>query len=916
MPTCRRKRVLLTQPSQTLLDALQAGTNKEVYYLAQTGEIFETYEAYAARMSFYRMKQFQCEVTGKSGLDYFEALESEQHEARTMHSRFPEPLKAAVLKAVQWQIMGRLDHLVEAVYERFKDRYYPDERVIIDVQGDKYFARVVQVFPPRPPLPIQSTSRLGSEEQASTSSSPLSDEEPSIHRIAEDMKIPVKEANIRDDPAKYYYKVQILEEERQPGAGKQSEKSKGKDKQSKYSGSLMDVQCADMSRDRLAFSKSILRRFIRDCVDRDAAVASPWTVKPGIAARYGVDTVMPDETRRDMETLKKGESDKRKKVWEDKEGPHKRQKKLSAAEELKATAERKEQEARDKETKAQKAKEEAERLAVEKKKKKPIRYPTEDLDVVLGDRDKKNGMKVKRPVPSRSAMPFGTDNATNEAFLMVWNFLNVYGQPLHISCFTMDDFEAAIRHSAPEPCPLIAEIHSTLIYNLRTVPFTRFNALISLAHLKQKVGPNDAVLGVSLETLEEGLGDIGNNWERAPLRHIEGRDGWEESLVGCLKDHATLENFPRLREVLTRLNWAIEDDEATSSSRGKPSPHAITSITPSSPRVQYPVLPTSDKVTILAFMCSMAVSSKSIHAHMEVCEEQLTALRKEKIEVNRTKKQYLEEMVAIMGESKEGTPKTNGAEEDTALQESSDLSDIPGSEGETETGSATPSGRPKLSRRKTQATERQLARARQANEKQKLAEHRRLDEEVNKLERRLEGIERDFRKLLGAIRVKPLGRDRFYNRIWWFDGMGSASLIGSGGAIQYGSGRIFVQGPSEFDNEVLERRDGDVKARRLEEEGEEGMLGVGEWAVYDTIESMDAFVAWLNPKGVRELALKNTLTKWWPHIGPGMRRRTADLTSTARAPEARRSTRTKQTGSDLSREPYMQWTNRRAVNSS
>ena len=101
-------------------------------------------------MSFYRLKQFQCEVTGKSGLDYFQALESERHEARTMHSRFPDQLKAAVLKAVQWrkssfrivairvrltvsslatytEVMGRLDHLVEAVYDRFKDRYYPDE---------------------------------------------------------------------------------------------------------------------------------------------------------------------------------------------------------------------------------------------------------------------------------------------------------------------------------------------------------------------------------------------------------------------------------------------------------------------------------------------------------------------------------------------------------------------------------------------------------------------------------------------------------------------------------------------------------------------------------------------------------------------------------------------------------------------
>jgi hypothetical protein len=55
-------------------------------------------------MSFYRLKQFQCEVTGKSGLDYFQAVESERQEARTLHSRFSEPLKPAVLKAVQWRM--------------------------------------------------------------------------------------------------------------------------------------------------------------------------------------------------------------------------------------------------------------------------------------------------------------------------------------------------------------------------------------------------------------------------------------------------------------------------------------------------------------------------------------------------------------------------------------------------------------------------------------------------------------------------------------------------------------------------------------------------------------------------------------------------------------------------------------------
>jgi hypothetical protein len=67
-------------------------------------------------------------------------------------------------------------------------------------------------------------------------------------------------------------------------------------------------------------------------VDRDAAVASPWTVKPPIAARYGVESVMPEETRQGVANIKKGEIDKRKKAWEDKDGPpSKKQKKMSAA---------------------------------------------------------------------------------------------------------------------------------------------------------------------------------------------------------------------------------------------------------------------------------------------------------------------------------------------------------------------------------------------------------------------------------------------------------------------------------------------------------------------------------------------------------------------------------------------------------
>jgi bromodomain adjacent to zinc finger domain protein 1A len=94
---------------------------------------------------------------------------------------------------------------------------------------------------------------------------------------------------------------------------------------------------------------------------------------------------------------------------------------------LAAAAEKREREARDKAEKNKYAKDEADKLAAERKKKKPIRYPTEDLDVRLSDKEKKAGMRVQRPVPSRTAIPFHESTGTFESFLHAWNFLVVYG---------------------------------------------------------------------------------------------------------------------------------------------------------------------------------------------------------------------------------------------------------------------------------------------------------------------------------------------------------------------------------------------------------------------------------------------------------------------------------------------------------
>ena len=62
-----------------------------------------------------------------------------------------------------------------------------------------------------------------------------------------------------------------------------------------------------------------MRRFLRECLDRDSSLASPWIVKPSLAERYGIPTDMPEDIRAGVEKVRQGEIEKRKKVWEEKE---------------------------------------------------------------------------------------------------------------------------------------------------------------------------------------------------------------------------------------------------------------------------------------------------------------------------------------------------------------------------------------------------------------------------------------------------------------------------------------------------------------------------------------------------------------------------------------------------------------------
>ena len=104
----------------------------------------------------------------------------------------------------------------------------------------RFVARVVELFLPRsnPKVNGESTDVAP---LASTSSSPHPNDQTPPHQIHGDLKVAAKEVNASDDPTKYLYKVQILEEEKSEGREKYTASTK--EARAKWNGTITEVRC-------------------------------------------------------------------------------------------------------------------------------------------------------------------------------------------------------------------------------------------------------------------------------------------------------------------------------------------------------------------------------------------------------------------------------------------------------------------------------------------------------------------------------------------------------------------------------------------------------------------------------------------------------------------------------------------------
>ncbi|XP_026921377.1 bromodomain adjacent to zinc finger domain protein 1A isoform X2 [Acinonyx jubatus] len=142
MPLLHRKPFVRQKPPADLRP------DEEVFYCKVTNEIFRHYDDFFERTILCNSLVWSCAVTGRPGLTYQEALESEKKARQNLQS-FPEPLIIPVLYLTNLTHRSRLHEICDDIFAYVKDRYFVEETVeVIRNNGARLQCRILEVLPP------------------------------------------------------------------------------------------------------------------------------------------------------------------------------------------------------------------------------------------------------------------------------------------------------------------------------------------------------------------------------------------------------------------------------------------------------------------------------------------------------------------------------------------------------------------------------------------------------------------------------------------------------------------------------------------------------------------------------------------------------------------------------------------------
>ncbi|EPE28798.1 hypothetical protein GLAREA_09919 [Glarea lozoyensis ATCC 20868] len=993
-PPRRAKMVLFKRkPVQYVPRPVIENDDQEVWVIKQTNEVFVDYEQYLTRMDFYKQRRFICQISGHSGLSFFEALKSELAGAQEVEEAFPEALKGPILRRVQFQTISRIDTLVDLIYEEFRADYYPGEAVTVHVVTGERLTGIVR-----------DKTRFGSK------TLPDGTVQPAFSRYFVSLDNRPTEEAVVDD--------------------------------------------AHINRDRKIFTKQVLRSFIKKTVTREAWTGAPWLVKHDVAAVYHIDTRVPPHLRYESKAAERKQFQAQKKNGPDFEGmvssfqgngvPQARLPELKPAPKSHKSKAQQSQLKQKQQPYLNPAPSQQMSMAGSHQASPPqlvtpppygshtfqangpppgagphfanfhnstfafaplaslpppppppppIKYPIEDLQV--GPRPegpKRPPLKYfsqDTPLDSGKARDGNGIRMESVGLLLEsWDTLNVYCEIFKLDSFTFDDFVEAMQFSSEDvDCQLFVEIHCAVLKLLVSSEVDGGKVNVQLPEMEveeeEEEGEEPAaepeptpepepkpkgratrssLAKAEAEAVEQARiqaeANVKSEEEEPKILHraadmqteigwidrLRKRDfknsGWQIIVVGLLyqlsKGHRANGKYDPLLEHLAPLTMEP---------------------TPETARQQYAKLDVNLRISILQTLCILTAETKAIRGYMEECSEQMTGFRKEKIGFQRERKTLMEELRLLNEEKKvllpanmppSDVPDAKAADVDTKMTDVDEEVPDSGADDEViDTDEGIHKGR-SLRRGIDRANVRKRKRDAEQEKKEKaeaeakapkqskqftklLKDIQKKQDAIKDAEEEIAILDNDLREA-DCPRTRVLGKDRFWNRYYWFErnGMPYGGLPDSSTAVaQYANGCIWVQGPDdmerigyiemkeEWQNEYRSKFNMTVPERKELEEGPTHVFTAHQWGYYDNPEELDGLIRWLDVRGTNEIKLAKELKAYRDRIVQNMERRKEYLNPTEDKSidlgNKRMSTRKKDSHADHTIHRCLTWHNNTAM---
>ncbi|KAJ5488665.1 hypothetical protein N7539_003555, partial [Penicillium diatomitis] len=909
------------KPVQYLPRPVIEDESSEVWVIPETNEVFTSYEPYLQRMDFYKSRRFICEITGHSGMTFFEALRSELEESREVNNSFPEALKEPILRRIQFSTTSR----------EFKTDFYPGEPVLILLEDNSRIHGTIRDkanFPEQ--LYADGTIKTSAYARYLVKISDRPNEEALLDQdhITRDRKSFTKlmlrgfiKNNVTRESwtgAPWLVKPSVAEEYKistevpkhlQYGTKVAEKKAMKKADQDGFFGFFSSQQLPELkpavkgAKSKLTAHDHAKTRDAQYLEYQRSLNGNPTFLPPGNPLRPTKPPLVGDKKTPQPSVVPKSEP----------------------------------------------------RLP----SPPPIKYPIEDLEITP-NKDKNHRPTLKFLMVgdtdddgSEGLLPDDVEPESVGLLLETWNTLNVYCEVYQLDSFTFDDFVQAMRFSSEvTDCELFVEIHCALLKTLVDSEFNGGATRISLPEIQSESSDDseDSDAGEAEESDEEEEEEE----EPAPARRMTTRSSLAkkeaQDLQAQLEDSEQEERIHRADEMFDDYSWIDRLrrrdfrnggwemvmvgllNQLSVRPRLQQTCHEVLKHlapideppTQQTARDQYRTLDINLRVKALEIICMLSLETRAIRNYMEECNVQMTDSRKVKIEHQKSRKAAVHDLRLLQQERKALQPEQDKTAEKPATPvpelEGLDDSRLTGLDGDSEMPLDTDDEDSHLTLTRSlrggadRAAERKRKQEEERERKELLAKQpkgskqyqrvlRKIEDQktkIRKIEEKIESVENDLREA-DCPRTKCLGLDRFCNRYWWFErnamphgGMPDSSTAEAG----YANGRLWVQGPDEMERTgFIELTDEQRKQyqkqfhttpaeRKKHEEGPTHVSNAREWGYYDDPEAIEQLIQWLDTRGHRESKLVKELRLQQHAITKSMEKRRSYLSLSAQRAES------------------------------